>query len=330
MQFQEVRAPSPALRPTVAAVPARGGLWPRLQAPGYISVSPRPARGSDRLGRPPRRANPALFQPLGPPLIFSPRPDRVLLPTHAALQGVCGGAGLPGGCDPATSTTSSPRRARRRRASGARRRRPRRAPRPRATRAMARTGTLSPPLRRAARARARVAAWISPRCRRARRVPRLSARRDAWARGGADDAHQDDARHQGHPQQDHPREVRPPDGAAPGVRRRRRRRALAETISIVFDKAIWEPGFCAMYADVCLRLSKELPEFPAAERRQARDVPPDPAQHVPGGVRGRRQGARGQRSPPSSTPPSARRRRSASRCAPWATSSSSASFIRNA
>lgn len=38
---------------------------------------------------------------------------------------------------------------------------------------------------------------------------------------------------------------------------------LAETISIVFDKAIWEPGFCGMYADVCLRLSKELPEFPA-------------------------------------------------------------------
>jgi len=40
---------------------------------------------------------------------------------------------------------------------------------------------------------------------------------------------------------------------------------LAETISIVFDKAIWEPGFCSMYADVCLRLSKELPEFPSAE-----------------------------------------------------------------
>ena len=38
---------------------------------------------------------------------------------------------------------------------------------------------------------------------------------------------------------------------------------LAETISIVFDKAIWEPGFCGMYADVCLRLSKELPEFPS-------------------------------------------------------------------
>ena len=37
---------------------------------------------------------------------------------------------------------------------------------------------------------------------------------------------------------------------------------LSETISIVFDKAIWEPGFCGMYADVCLRLSKELPEFP--------------------------------------------------------------------
>jgi len=38
---------------------------------------------------------------------------------------------------------------------------------------------------------------------------------------------------------------------------------LAETISIVFDKAIWEPGFCGMYADVCVRLSKELPEFPS-------------------------------------------------------------------
>ena len=38
---------------------------------------------------------------------------------------------------------------------------------------------------------------------------------------------------------------------------------LSETISIVFDKAIWEPGFCGMYADVCLRLSKELPEFPS-------------------------------------------------------------------
>jgi translation initiation factor 4G len=40
---------------------------------------------------------------------------------------------------------------------------------------------------------------------------------------------------------------------------------LAETISIVFDKAIWEPGFCSMYADVCVRLSKELPEFPAED-----------------------------------------------------------------
>lgn len=40
---------------------------------------------------------------------------------------------------------------------------------------------------------------------------------------------------------------------------------LSETISIVFDKAIWEPGFCSMYADVCLRLSKELPEFPSPD-----------------------------------------------------------------
>ena len=40
---------------------------------------------------------------------------------------------------------------------------------------------------------------------------------------------------------------------------------LSETISIVFDKAIWEPGFCSMYADVCVRLSKELPEFPAED-----------------------------------------------------------------
>ena len=40
---------------------------------------------------------------------------------------------------------------------------------------------------------------------------------------------------------------------------------LADTVSIVFDKAILEPDFCGMYADVCVHLSKELPEFPSED-----------------------------------------------------------------
>ena len=30
-------------------------------------------------------------------------------------------------------------------------------------------------------------------------------------------------------------------------------------------QAIWEPTFCSLYAEVCVRLSKHLPEFPPAE-----------------------------------------------------------------
>ena len=41
--------------------------------------------------------------------------------------------------------------------------------------------------------------------------------------------------------------------------------ALKETISLVFDKAVWEPTFCPLYAAMCVTLSKALPEFPPLE-----------------------------------------------------------------
>lgn len=37
---------------------------------------------------------------------------------------------------------------------------------------------------------------------------------------------------------------------------------LRKTITLVFEKAVSEPTFTFLYADLCLRLSKELPEFP--------------------------------------------------------------------
>eukprot|EP00199_Chlamydomonas_sp_CCMP681_P001146 CAMPEP_0119108212 /NCGR_PEP_ID=MMETSP1180-20130426/13526_1 /TAXON_ID=3052 ORGANISM="Chlamydomonas cf sp, Strain CCMP681" /NCGR_SAMPLE_ID=MMETSP1180 /ASSEMBLY_ACC=CAM_ASM_000741 /LENGTH=774 /DNA_ID=CAMNT_0007093803 /DNA_START=23 /DNA_END=2347 /DNA_ORIENTATION=- len=37
---------------------------------------------------------------------------------------------------------------------------------------------------------------------------------------------------------------------------------LKQTIALVFENAVEQPTFCAMYADLCLRLSKELPSFP--------------------------------------------------------------------
>lgn len=40
---------------------------------------------------------------------------------------------------------------------------------------------------------------------------------------------------------------------------------LKGVISLVFDKAVLEPTFCPMYAELCVRLSKALPEFPSDE-----------------------------------------------------------------
>jgi translation initiation factor 4G len=40
---------------------------------------------------------------------------------------------------------------------------------------------------------------------------------------------------------------------------------LKHTITLVFENAVAQPTFCAMYADLCLSLSKELPSFPPAE-----------------------------------------------------------------
>lgn len=37
---------------------------------------------------------------------------------------------------------------------------------------------------------------------------------------------------------------------------------LKSTITMVFENAVAQPTFCAMYADLCLRLSRELPSFP--------------------------------------------------------------------
>lgn len=39
---------------------------------------------------------------------------------------------------------------------------------------------------------------------------------------------------------------------------------LKHTIAMVFENAVAQPTFVAMYADLCLQLSKELPQFPPA------------------------------------------------------------------
>lgn len=40
---------------------------------------------------------------------------------------------------------------------------------------------------------------------------------------------------------------------------------LKHTITLVFENAVAQPTFCAMYADLCLKLSAELPSFPPPE-----------------------------------------------------------------
>ena len=37
---------------------------------------------------------------------------------------------------------------------------------------------------------------------------------------------------------------------------------LRKAISLVFEKAVAEPTFCALYATLCERLSKQIPDFP--------------------------------------------------------------------
>lgn len=41
---------------------------------------------------------------------------------------------------------------------------------------------------------------------------------------------------------------------------------LKDIIKIVFDKAIWEPKFVKMYAEICTQLSKVSPEFTVDEK----------------------------------------------------------------
>ncbi|CAK9199009.1 unnamed protein product [Sphagnum troendelagicum] len=40
---------------------------------------------------------------------------------------------------------------------------------------------------------------------------------------------------------------------------------LQGVILLIFDKAVLEPNFCSMYAQLCVNLSKELPEFPSEQ-----------------------------------------------------------------
>eukprot|EP00252_Welwitschia_mirabilis_P019159 TRINITY_DN436_c0_g1_i1.p1 TRINITY_DN436_c0_g1~~TRINITY_DN436_c0_g1_i1.p1 ORF type:complete len:802 (-),score=177.60 TRINITY_DN436_c0_g1_i1:209-2614(-) len=40
---------------------------------------------------------------------------------------------------------------------------------------------------------------------------------------------------------------------------------LQDVISLIFDKAVLEPTFCEMYAQLCVVLSKALPEFPSGD-----------------------------------------------------------------
>jgi hypothetical protein len=37
---------------------------------------------------------------------------------------------------------------------------------------------------------------------------------------------------------------------------------LKQTITLVFENAVEQPTYCAMYAELCVRLSTELPSFP--------------------------------------------------------------------
>lgn len=38
---------------------------------------------------------------------------------------------------------------------------------------------------------------------------------------------------------------------------------LQKVIQAIFEKAVAEPTFCALYAELCLKLSRALPEFRA-------------------------------------------------------------------
>lgn len=40
---------------------------------------------------------------------------------------------------------------------------------------------------------------------------------------------------------------------------------LQEVISLIFDKAVLEPTFCPMYAQLCSDLNEKLPPFPSDE-----------------------------------------------------------------
>ena len=68
MQFQEVRAPSDPLsaRPSRPVPQPEEGFGPASKPQGISRSLRGRRRGSDRLGRSPRRANPALFNPSDP------------------------------------------------------------------------------------------------------------------------------------------------------------------------------------------------------------------------------------------------------------------------
>ena len=67
MQFQEVRAPSPALRPSVATRPRpRRALAPPPSPRVYLGLSAAGAEAPIASDAPPRRANPVLFDPSDP------------------------------------------------------------------------------------------------------------------------------------------------------------------------------------------------------------------------------------------------------------------------
>jgi translation initiation factor 4G len=44
---------------------------------------------------------------------------------------------------------------------------------------------------------------------------------------------------------------------------------LQGVILLIFDKAVLDPHFCSMYAQLCVHLSKELPEFPSEQEEIA-------------------------------------------------------------
>ena len=152
-------------------------------------------------------------------------------------------------------------------------------------------------------------------------------RRNAWARGGADDARA--------------KTTRAIKGILNKITPEKFDRlmeqllecgiddadTLGETISIVFDKAIWG-------ARVLLHVRGRVPATVQGAPRVPADDGGKPMtfRRILLNTRARRSSrapARRERSwSPSSIPPRERRRRSASRCAPWATSSSSASSSR--